>query len=1048
MLSLCWSIHGFAQSPGGVGSGLHAWWKADAGLTGDPVTAWTDQSGGGFNFSASSGPSVTADDINFNPALTFDGSSDFMQVTNGIFGTNTYNDMFVYIVNKSNAVQNSSVFFEVLSGGDRFGSHLTWGDENVYYDLGTCCSSSRINANWGSATGTYHFWTMGSSTGTSTPSGTRKAIYRDGLTIVTNNQNDNGTGVNNNFYLGSSNGSGSFHAGNIAEVFIYNSVPSSSELLQIHSYLGVKYGITVDQSTATAYLNSNADTIYHSQSGGTHDGYDSDIAGIGRDDNAGLDQQRSISQSGSRLIMDKGGSFGSDRDFLLWGHDGASLITTTAEVHPSVTNRLERVWRADLTGTPGTVSVSFILNGGLSNSGDPSDYALLIDGTDTDFSSGATAHTAGASINGDTLTFTGVGFSDGDFFTLGTNVRLITPGGYIDGAIAWWTADTGVTGTTPVTQWDDRGVGGFSLTGGNGPDLTSNDINYNPAVSFDGSSEYLSVSGGILGTSSYDDMTVLFVSKVNTVTASTIFRELLSGGDRFSSHAPWSDNNMYWDFGTCCTSGRINGNWGTSTGNYHLWSYGSSTGTSTSSGNRRAIYRDGSELVTGNNTDAGTAVGNDFFLGAGSASSSFFTGNIAEIAIWASSPTAAELQEMHTYFGVKYSLTMSDDMDNDGASFEAPNADGVNEGDYVATSGTVVWDASVNTAYHNDVIGIARDDSSALVQKQSQTSTDTTRIYLSSLAASNVDNTGAFSSDRQYLIMGHNGDLMCSTTASSTELPGAVTSRIAREWKITNTAFDGTFSVEWQLNSCAQLGSINTSDLRLLVDTDGDFSDASVYSIDDGLAFSESGGRITVSNIANAQVAINATSYLTLATVSFSTPLPIELVRFSAVLNSDQVDLDWTTASESQNDLFTIERTVDGKTWETIIQVDGAGNSSSQLHYATVDHAPLEGTSYYRLKQTDFNGGFTYGPVKSVFYDPLMSGSVMVYPNPTHGRVILTGSRDVLRLIEVFDAQGARLSVPVSVRSTGKEAELDFSGLRPGIYMVKTVRTTHRIYKL
>ncbi|MEM9024231.1 MAG: hypothetical protein AAGB22_10840, partial [Bacteroidota bacterium] len=225
------SLH--AQGPGGVSGNLLTWWKADAGITGSsPVTAWNDQSGNALHLSATTGPTLVDGDINFHPALSFNGSSQFMQVNNGVFGTSTYNDLFVYIVNKTNTIQSSSIFRETLSGGDRFGTHLPWSDANVYYDVGTCCGSSRISTNWGTVTGRYHFWTLASSTGTSTPSGTRKAIYRDGLPIVTNDQNDGGTGTNNNFFVGASNSTSSFHSGNIAEFIIYNGVPSAAELVR------------------------------------------------------------------------------------------------------------------------------------------------------------------------------------------------------------------------------------------------------------------------------------------------------------------------------------------------------------------------------------------------------------------------------------------------------------------------------------------------------------------------------------------------------------------------------------------------------------------------------------------------------------------------------------------------------------------------------------------------------------------------------------------------------------------------------------------------
>ena len=96
-------------------------------------------------------------------------------------------------------------------------------------------------------------------------------------------------------------------------------------------------------------------------------------------------------------------------------------------------------------------------------------------------------------------------------------------------------------------------------------------------------------------------------------------------------------------------------------------------------------------------------------------------------------------------------------------------------------------------------------------------------------------------------------------------------------------------------------------------------------------------------------------------------PLPIELLSFNAVLNkSNTVDLSWSTASEINNDFFTIEKSKDAIHFEEVLQQKGAGNSNSVLNYNDVDKNPFSGVSYYRLKQTDFNGDYTYSDIVPV----------------------------------------------------------------------------------
>jgi hypothetical protein len=96
------------------------------------------------------------------------------------------------------------------------------------------------------------------------------------------------------------------------------------------------------------------------------------------------------------------------------------------------------------------------------------------------------------------------------------------------------------------------------------------------------------------------------------------------------------------------------------------------------------------------------------------------------------------------------------------------------------------------------------------------------------------------------------------------------------------------------------------------------------------------------------------------------TVLPIELVYFDVKKSNANVDLNWITMSEKNNDFFTVERSVDAVDFETIGIIDGAGNSNSSTEYFLRDNSPFIGMNYYRLKQTDFDGQYTYSAIKSV----------------------------------------------------------------------------------
>lgn len=135
-------------------------------------------------------------------------------------------------------------------------------------------------------------------------------------------------------------------------------------------------------------------------------------------------------------------------------------------------------------------------------------------------------------------------------------------------------------------------------------------------------------------------------------------------------------------------------------------------------------------------------------------------------------------------------------------------------------------------------------------------------------------------------------------------------------------------------------------------------------------------------------------------------PLPIRLLSFGAEpINEEHVACTWTTASEQQNDYFTVERSKDGHLFEDVGSVDGAGNSNSTLHYGLNDLRPFSGLSYYRLRQTDFDGTTTWSHAVPVVLSPPVQ--ITVYPNPNDGRFSIQRSQsDFEQRFELQDGAG------------------------------------------
>jgi hypothetical protein len=135
--------------------------------------------------------------------------------------------------------------------------------------------------------------------------------------------------------------------------------------------------------------------------------------------------------------------------------------------------------------------------------------------------------------------------------------------------------------------------------------------------------------------------------------------------------------------------------------------------------------------------------------------------------------------------------------------------------------------------------------------------------------------------------------------------------------------------------------------------------------------------------------------------------LPIELLDFSAFADDNDVIIQWKTATELNNDYFTIERSNNGHEFSSIAEMEGSGTTKNPVTYEYVDENPLHGTSYYRLKQTDFDGAsetFKAVYVESTFRNDLKA---MVYPNPFTGREIhLKMEESIKGTVEIKDQNG------------------------------------------
>lgn len=171
------------------------------------------------------------------------------------------------------------------------------------------------------------------------------------------------------------------------------------------------------------------------------------------------------------------------------------------------------------------------------------------------------------------------------------------------------------------------------------------------------------------------------------------------------------------------------------------------------------------------------------------------------------------------------------------------------------------------------------------------------------------------------------------------------------------------------------------------------------------------------------------------------TVLPIELTSFEVTPREDkEVHFSWETATETNNDYFTIERSKDGLDWKIVSRVDGQGTTSASTTYNYIDEDPFLGNSYYRLKQTDFDGLFSYSLIQSISLDK-KTGDIKIYPNPSSDFITISNF-EIGKGKEFFitDIVGKNLNNLITINPISATSyQVELSNLPVGIYFVRSL---------
>ncbi|MBK7872690.1 MAG: hypothetical protein IPJ74_19440 [Saprospiraceae bacterium] len=355
------------SGPACVNPGISMWLRADAGTV--DGTSWLDQSGKNVNATGVNPPTLTTGAINFNPAMVFDGTNDYM----------TLSSLDVLPYNSSNRTIIGIGYSANVTGVRSIMSYGT-ATNNTNQRIGQNAAAARYSS--GTVAGQFvdvaGFWTANAPSILSTSyedlATDVASIYKDGKSLsntnITTPWNTASSGAAGRIGANAAASAAEFWSGGIGELIIYDRILSALELQQVHSYLSLKYGITLDQTVAQDYVASDGLTLmWEAAANGS---YNHDLSGIGLDGCTGLNQKQSRSVNGDAVITMGLGSievdnssnsnvFDADLSFLVWGNNNGSLseITTDLPAQFSVgAYRLAREWKVDETNNVGSAGKS------------------------------------------------------------------------------------------------------------------------------------------------------------------------------------------------------------------------------------------------------------------------------------------------------------------------------------------------------------------------------------------------------------------------------------------------------------------------------------------------------------------------------------------------------------------------------------------------------------------------------------------------------------------------------------------------------------------
>ncbi|HYH55095.1 MAG TPA: hypothetical protein VD772_00700, partial [Anseongella sp.] len=478
---------------------------------------------------------------------------------------------------------------------------------------------------------------------------------------------------------------------------------------------------------AADYLASDGSTRMWTAADNT--GYGQRITGIGRGENGALNQKQSRSQApGANLSITLGDQFSAsnlhntnsitnDLSFFTFSDNGeAAEYTVALNGLGETTMHMARIYKVDKTNWAGG-NVTLELDGGNGIT-----YLLVSD--DENFGAGDATHALDeegrVTLDSDLL-------EDGSYFTFGSTLR--GPASVINDIKLWLRTDEGVElGGTNAVKWNDFSGRRNSTTGVVGSILyEKGKMNFHPSLNFTN-----------LSTDAFDG-TPLDMSGSNSYALFFVMNPLnnQTGADVFVIGEGSNQGRVEYGAGAGGQYSMILNNSGVTPGGAftnkpHIVGFvaGGGSGTGYLNGLAGATQAPGTIGVATGNYNVGDVVNNGDALGM----------DLSEVIVYSGTPGAAEIQRINSYLALKYGITLDQ---------TAPT-------DYIASDGTtIMWAAGDNTGYANRIMGLGRDDASALYQRQSRSVAAGNILTVglgTEIAASNEENNGTIDNDLSFLV--------------------------------------------------------------------------------------------------------------------------------------------------------------------------------------------------------------------------------------------------------------------------------------------------------